>query len=87
MDHQVGNTAACILPCPAPTWWLSVRKRAWLSMVMLNSCVRELRLDSSSTTRPPPSTVSMERASRLGVMASKSCGEKWRMQYYRRARV
>ena len=42
-------------------------------MVRLKSCVREVSVLSNRTTIPPPSTVSMVRASRLGVSASKSC--------------
>ena len=42
-------------------------------MVRVKSCVRELMELSSSTMTPPPSTVSIVRASRLGVSASKSC--------------
>jgi hypothetical protein len=59
---------------PVTVWCASVRRREWTSMVSVYSCVRLLRLLSSRMTNPPPSTVSMVRASRLGVRASKSCG-------------
>ena len=42
-------------------------------MVRLNSWLRDVKVLSNSTTIPPPSTVSIVRASRLGVKASKSC--------------
>ena len=45
-------------------------------MVSVYRSRREDRLLSSRTTMPPPSTVSMVRASRLGVSASKSCSQK-----------
>lgn len=41
-------------------------------MVMVYSCFREFIVRSRITTMPPPSTVSMVLASRLGVTASKS---------------
>ena len=44
-----------------------------MSMVSVYRSRSEDRLLSSRTTIPPPSTVSMVRASRLGVSASKSC--------------
>lgn len=44
-----------------------------LTMVMVYSCFREFIVRSRITTMPPPSTVSMVLASRLGVTASKSC--------------
>mmetsp|Transcript_13210 Transcript_13210/g.33443 ORF Transcript_13210/g.33443 Transcript_13210/m.33443 type:complete len:227 (-) Transcript_13210:343-1023(-) len=58
---------------PTTSWCDSVRRRAWQSMVRSYSLVREVSVESSITTMPPPSTVSMVRASRLGVSASKSC--------------
>lgn len=42
-------------------------------MVMVYSCFREVMVLSSRMTSPPPSTVSIVRASRFGVRASKSC--------------
>ena len=51
----------------------SVRKRACASMLIAYSWRSEVMLLRRSTTRPPPSTVSMVRASTLGVTASKSC--------------
>ena len=50
-----------------------MRKRECTSIVIVYSLVSESRLDTSSTMMPPPSTVSIVRASRLGVSASKSC--------------
>lgn len=42
-------------------------------MVMAYSCLSDDIVFNNNTTSPPPSTVSIVRASRLGVMASKSC--------------
>jgi hypothetical protein len=42
-------------------------------MTIVYSCRRDVMVFSSKITNPPPSTVSMVRASRFGVMASKSC--------------
>lgn len=47
-----------------------------LTMVIVYSCFREFMVLSSSTTIPPPSTVSTVLAKRLGVRASKSCMRK-----------
>lgn len=44
-----------------------------LTIVIVYSCLREFIVLSSNTTIPPPSTVSIVLAKRLGVMASKSC--------------
>ena len=54
-------------------WCASVRSLLCTSMVRLKSCVRDCMELRSSTTMPPPSTVSIVLASRLGVNASKSC--------------
>lgn len=43
------------------------------TMVIVYSCLRDVIVFSSNTISPPPSTVSIVRARRLGVMASKSC--------------
>lgn len=40
---------------------------------MVYSCFSEVIVRSSKTTTPPPSTVSIVRASKFGVSASKSC--------------
>lgn len=48
-------------------------KRQNCTMVMVNSCFKEVIVFRRRTTSPPPSTVSMVRARRLGVIASKSC--------------
>lgn len=45
---------------------------AKLTMVMVYSCLREFIVFRRITISPPPSTVSMVRARRLGVKASKS---------------
>ena len=58
---------------PTTSVWLSVRKRECTSMAMEYSWRREVSVLMSSTTMPPPSTVSMVRARRLGVSAWKSC--------------
>ena len=58
---------------PTTSRWLSVRNLAWTSIVMVTSCLREVRVRRSMMMTPPPSTVSTVRASRLGVSASKSC--------------
>ena len=50
----------------------SVRSRAWTSIDIVYSCVSDSIDRSSSTTIPPPSTVSIVRASTFGVTASKS---------------
>lgn len=44
----------------------------YFTMVIVYSCLSEVIVLSRSTTRPPPSTVSIVRARRLGVIASKS---------------
>lgn len=44
-----------------------------LTIVIVYSCLREFIVLSSNTTIPPPSTVSIVLAKRLGVTASKSC--------------
>lgn len=44
-----------------------------LTIVIVYSCLREFTVRSSMTTIPPPSTVSIVLAKRLGVSASKSC--------------
>lgn len=62
-----------VADAPTTSWWDSVLRRACTSIVRLYSCVSELMLLSSSTMMPPPSTVSIVRASRFGVSASKSC--------------
>mmetsp|Transcript_1571 Transcript_1571/g.2564 ORF Transcript_1571/g.2564 Transcript_1571/m.2564 type:complete len:212 (-) Transcript_1571:52-687(-) len=51
----------------------SVRNRACASMDIVYSCWRDTIDLSSITTIPPPSTVSIVRASTFGVTASKSC--------------
>ena len=40
---------------------------------MVYSCFNEVIVRSNKTTTPPPSTVSIVRASKFGVSASKSC--------------
>lgn len=42
------------------------------TIVMVYNCFKEVIVFNNRTTRPPPSTVSMVLASRLGVIASKS---------------
>ena len=42
-------------------------------MVREYNCFKEVIVFNNSTTSPPPSTVSMVRARRFGVTASKSC--------------
>lgn len=42
-------------------------------MVIVYSCLREFIVLSSNTTIPPPPTVSIVLANKLGVRASKSC--------------
>lgn len=44
-----------------------------LTMVIVYSCLREFIVLRRRTTTPSPSTVSIVRARRLGVSASKSC--------------
>ena len=53
--------------------WASVRYREWISMDRVYSCFKLVMPFSSNTTMPPPSTVSIVLASKLGVIASKSC--------------
>lgn len=43
------------------------------TIVMVYSCRSELIVFNKITTKPPPSTVSIVRASKFGVIASKSC--------------
>lgn len=43
------------------------------TMVMVYSCRKDVMVFNKRTTNPPPSTVSIVLASRLGVIASKSC--------------
>ena len=45
------------------------------TIVIVYSCLREFIVRSRMTTMPPPSTVSMVLARRLGVRASKSFGK------------
>jgi len=49
------------------------RKDQSHTIVIVYSCLREFMVLSKMTTIPPPSTVSTVLASRLGVIASKSC--------------
>mmetsp|Transcript_6623 Transcript_6623/g.23852 ORF Transcript_6623/g.23852 Transcript_6623/m.23852 type:complete len:228 (+) Transcript_6623:2187-2870(+) len=58
---------------PTTSWWLWVRSLWCTSMERLYNCVREVSVLSSSTIIPPPSTVSIVLARRLGLIASKSC--------------
>jgi hypothetical protein len=52
--------------------WASVLNLAWTSMVIVKSWRSEETDLSSRTIKPPPSTVSIVRANRFGVRASKS---------------
>ena len=65
-------TLLCAGSAPRTSWCDSVVSREWMSIVSVKSCVSERNVLTSSTTAPPPSTVSIVRASRLGVMPSKS---------------
>lgn len=65
-----------LLHSPVTLWCDSVLKRECTSMVRWYSCVNDVRVDSSNTMMPPPSTVSIVRASKFGVSASKSCGQR-----------
>lgn len=60
------------------SWWDSVRYLLWTSMCIVYNCFRELTFCSKKTMIPPPSTVSIVRANKSGVSASKSCQrENW----------
>eukprot|EP00977_Amphora_coffeiformis_P014029 scaffold3823_cov195-Amphora_coffeaeformis.AAC.39 len=51
----------------------SVRYLECTSILMAYNCLSDLTVRNKNTTNPPPDTVSIVRAKRLGVSASKSC--------------
>ena len=53
--------------------WASVRYREWTSIDNVYSCFKLFMPFNRRMTSPPPSTVSIVRAKRFGVIPSKSC--------------
>ena len=75
LEHNIIISSVFIylsLNLAVSSWWASVLYRECTSMASVYSCFSDDIVLSNRTTTPPPSTVSMVRAKRLGVSASKS---------------